>query len=142
MMLYDLITYLKGQLPLSQVVGTRIYPVVRTTDDLPAITVRRAGVSHAHQVSGGAGYANASVEINSIAETYKGAYDLGELVRAEMQGLGNINQTWGEGTQFMSITLGSEQDGYANPPEGAGTGTFFVQQDYTVLFVESIPAPT
>jgi hypothetical protein len=82
--LYNL---LKDNAGVSAVVSGRIYPIELPQNcTLPALVYQVVTSLHEESHEGSSGLAASAIEIEAWAETALGARDLGELVRAALQG--------------------------------------------------------
>ena len=130
------VAYLNSKSTITDLVGTRISNVRRPQKDtLPAITVRRVGALHEHNLDGAAGSCVASIQLDCWATTNAAAETIGEAVRLVMDGfVGTM------GDKAVAVcTFEFEIDLYDEPRDASDVGVYHVAQDYAIRYTESIP---
>lgn len=129
-------TYLAAQSGISNIVGTRIYPVALPQKATrPALTYSRVTGGHYHNLTSATGAAIPTFEIDCWADSYEGADVLAEAVRQEMQGL---RGTWGSDA-VKSVVLDDEEDSYSDPIDASDKGVYRITLRYRIMYTESIP---
>lgn len=128
--------YLIAQSGVSNLAGTRVFPdVLPQNVKFPAIACEEFSSTHEHQLSGASGVYHPRVRIDCYAETRIAATNLGNAVRAEMQGYrGDM------GTEFVHSSLldGQIKDVIA-PKDASQKWRYRVRQSYRLSVTESIP---
>lgn len=130
--------YLAGKAVLTNIVGTKIFPVVRPQGTtLPAISFLRLTGEHAHNLQGGAGRGDPRFMVDCIADTYAQADDLAEVVRGVMQG---FTGTMGD-VEVTSVTLEDDSDQFDQPEDGSDRVAFHIPLIFKIQYRESVPTP-
>ena len=134
----DLITLLRSQGPITDLVGERIYRLRRPVDTpLPAIVLSVQSAGREVTLSESTGVCDYVVRLDCLAESGAAAEDLADLVREAVHGFGG--QRFGD-TEFLSAALDEEGDGYVPPGDGSDEGIPIVIVRAFLLVRESIPS--
>lgn len=122
-----LYTHLTNDSNVTELVGTRIYPLVVPQDaDLPAIAYQRISGPRTHTHDGATNPAWARLQLTMVATRYSGAKALAEVVRQSLDGLaGSL------GGVRAAVTLDNEVDDWA-----ATFDAPIVRQDYGIWYEE------
>lgn len=129
--------YLLSKATITNIVGTRVRPVVLAQDDVfPCITYRRVSAGHDPGISGGDNLPSPRFEIVCWAETYSGAVALNEVVRAVLEDEGQDTWTTSDSVAVLieAVTYLDEQDTFADNTEGGGKPIFGVQSTYEIMY--------
>jgi hypothetical protein len=128
--------YLLSKLAVTNIIGTRLYPVVLPQlESVPAIVYRRISGGHNHNIDKATGSAIPVFELDCWADTYAQAETLAEAVRGVMQG---FDGTMGD-TVVTACILDDETDDYEPPDEGSDRGVFSITLRYRIRYTESVP---
>jgi len=129
--------YLRANTRVAALVGDRITPgYVERGGTFPAIDYK-VSIDHATILSGSAGYAEATIEINAWSTVFGESVAVMEAVRRCMQGF----KGWaGCCFVYSSIPDGPSTDEVQEPKDGSGGYWFCRSQDYAVKYHESRPS--
>lgn len=137
-------TYLSAQGGIASLAGSRIYrghapqgAISPLTESwLPFIVLQRITGGHEHELSGGAGIAQPTIQIDCIAPTYGQAKELSEAVRAVLQGYSGAMSS----DTVRVATLENEIDIIEPPETAAERPVHRVVTDYRIWVLESAPS--
>lgn len=132
----DLRSRLLAVAGVTNLVGQRVYFRVPQDATYPLIRMQLIGSNHHHDNDGAAGIAQALVQIDCIDQMVSDAKAVSRQVRLALQG---FRGTQGD-TNFRSILLSDQRDLDQPDVQGGETGHYGVSMDFTVTYVESIPA--
>lgn len=100
-------SHLTGDSAIAALVALRIFPVIAPQGTLrPYMTYQRITAKRVRSLGGPSGLANPRFQIDCWAEDYDGALDLGEKVRAAMDGFTGVMGTVTVG----AVLLDSDRD--------------------------------
>lgn len=102
MMQGDLITYLRQDATIKNLVGNRVTPVSRYGTDLPAVTVTRISGNAVLTMAGPSSLRRSRVQVDCWAESWTTAQELASAVDAALTGM--RGQTLGQ-TEFQEVAL-------------------------------------
>lgn len=130
--------FLLAEPTITAVVGDRIRPLwFPGNGTFPAIVFRRINAGHNPVLEGGDNLPGPHFEITCWADTYGGAVDLNEIVRAalEDQGASDGSVTWGDDdVEVLSVTYIDEQDTFDENTEGGDKPKYGVQTVYEIIY--------
>lgn len=133
----SLYAYLSSQTGITNLVGQRIYPVVRPQGvSGDAICFWRTSGGHDHNLTGSSGTAIPSFSIEVLSDSYTQAEIIAEAVREAMQGFSGTMGT----TQVKTVILEDEKDAYDAPQDATDAPTFIIALLYRIRYTESKPA--
>lgn len=129
-------TYLAAQTPVSDLVGTRIYPDALPQDAiLPAIVYTVIGDTSEHHLTAAAGLGFALVQIDCFASTRLSATAVSEAVRGEMDGYRGAMGSETVGCCHLTNRFYE----YGPPEHGNDVGLYRAMIEFRVGHTESIP---
>lgn len=132
----DIRTYLLTQTPITNLVGQRVFSSnIPQREDYPAISIVRITGGHAHMLSGGAGFAEPTVQVDAWADTSTVCESIAEALRGELQG---FRGTMGS-TTVRAVVLQNEIDLSEEPSDGSDAWVYRITQDYYINYEISIP---
>lgn len=133
----DLRAYLAAQTPLTALVATRITTQKRPQgDELPAITIVRAGGNQEHTLTAAAGAARPRFKVSAWAASSVGAHALADLIRRELDGFGPA--TMGS-TKVYSIALENIEDELIETADEDDESTYATHHFYHAFHEETVP---
>ena len=81
-----LYTYMAAQSAITDIVSTRIYPIILPQEPTyPAISYSDDDVNYTESFDGQTDHAQSIYQINAWAKTYAGAYTLGDVLRSSLK---------------------------------------------------------
>lgn len=126
------VNQLEADAAVAEIVEDRIYPVMAPASaSLPFITWRRVSVTREQTLVEPLGMPTITLSVDLYAETYMAVRELGDRVRAVLNG-------WRGGMgDYMHVSLASlltESDGYAQLAGGELPPIYNVTQTWTILW--------
>jgi hypothetical protein len=131
------VEYLTTHPVVSCLVDNRFFPhaVARTNQSWPAVTYYRSSTDHAHGISGGGGFATATIALDIWSPNYGDVVEAAEAIREAM----DTFRGWMGGIAIHAAWLESEDDSVEKPADGGGTYWYSRSIDFSIRFVESVP---
>lgn len=132
----DLFDYLQTQAAVTALVGTRVYQnVLPQGKDYPAVIYQRISTEHAQHTLGAGGLATARMQFDCWALDAAAAQQVGEALRAALQGFrGEMGDT-----NIRHCSLENTEGGYDPPADSSDVAAHRVSQDFVIAYFESIP---
>lgn len=132
----SLITYLKTETNLTDLVGDRIYIGYAEQDAaLPFVVAHQIDGVHEHHMAAATGFVQGRFQFNCHAQTTVSAENVAEQLRQSLDGFRGTM-----GSVFVSTChMDAERDDTAPPVEGAHRGIYTVQHDYLIGWAVSVP---
>lgn len=131
-------TFLLTQSSVTDLVGTRIYPMqLPQNAQLPAIVYRRITTGHEETIDGSkGGLADARVQYDCYAVTHDQAHDVAEALR--LSGILDLHGVTNS-VDFRGVRLSSglrmEDD---SPTDGSAEWRYWASQDYQFFYLEEV----
>ena len=118
---------------ITDVVSTRIYPMVRNQeDDLPAITYQIISGVRSYDLTGPNGLVEGRIQINCFADDPLEAGELAAVVRAALNG----HRGGAAGVHIETMLLDDQGDLPYIDPENEAQNVFAIMMDFYVLYKE------
>ena len=119
---------------ITDLVGTKIYPMVREQEDgLPAITYQVISGIRSHDISGPNGLVEGRIQINCFAATVLASLQLAAVVRAALNGL----RGGAAGVAIECMLLEDQGDLPSVEPGNEEMNVFAQMMDFYVLYKEN-----
>lgn len=130
-------TRLSGEVRITNLVGTRIYPNVAPLSAVkPYITFFIISEEHEHHMGGASGLAHPTVQFDIWADSNQDAEAIAEQIRDVCDGYrGTVDSV-----NIRRMHLESRQTGITAPLDGSDAAVHRVTVDYSMSVLESIPA--
>jgi len=130
-------TYLLTVTAVTDIVSSRIRPdALIQNETFPAIVIDETNSDHEHTISGGGGIVTSQMTVACYSETRLAAENLGEKVRAALQG---YEGSAGSET-IQSSQLSGRASGYLVPADGSDGGLYVTSLSFEIVLTESIPS--
>ena len=133
----DLATYVETQSGITDLIGTRFYPQIAKSADLPYVIYLRAEQQRQPHSGGSSGLVTTTMRITCFADTYNEAQDIADKFRLELDGF--QRDDWGS-TTIHQCRLEAESDGLEPLHFGQNDAPHFVSQDYQITHKETVPS--
>lgn len=128
---------LSNDADVTALVSTRIYPMTAPQGTaLPYIVYAREATDHHEVLAGSAGFARATMSVESFATTYLSARAIAEKVRLALQGNSGTHAS----VVIDGVNLAGDRDVQIVPQNAEDPATFSTQQDFAMWFAEAVPA--
>lgn len=127
-------TYLLTKTTITAIVAQRIHAgKLPQGGALPAIRYATISGQSSDHLTGAAGRAKPTIQIDCYAETPLAANDLAEVVRVSLQGhRGDLGGVFSHG-----VSLRGFREGYEPPIDGSDVGKYRVSIDFDISHVEA-----
>lgn len=134
----EVYSYLSSQTAITNIVGTRIYPLVMPeSGTYPALVYSLVPSSYQHRLSGSNGIAEARFQFDALTTSLSESDALIEAVRQALQGYqGTLDQD-----ECISSVLNTVQDLTQTPVDGSDNRIYRKMADFTLRIRVSIPTP-
>lgn len=133
----DLEDYLEAQTAITNLIGTRFFPQIAKSADLPYSIYYRVANRRNPSNSGSSGLKTTTLRFVHFAETYTGADAIAEAFRGELDGFQRDN--WG--STFIHQCRLDDENEQLEPLEFAqNQAPYFIVQEYSVSYKESVPS--
>lgn len=134
----DVRAYLLSKTPITNAIGNRIYPDFLPAKNAAFPAVVMLIVTHLPRcmLSGGAGWAESTLQLDIYSPVAAQRDSLAELFRTELQG---FSGTMGSST-VGAVTCRTSRDGYEMPLDNSDTGLFRHSADYWIRHDQSVPS--
>ncbi len=134
----DARTYLLSKSAVTTVVGTRVFPnfIPEKNTSYPVIVYAVVSQVPAHNLAGGAGYAETRIQLDVYCKTAVERDSLTEILRNELQGFAG---TMGSST-VSSVVYRNAIDLYEPPIDSSDVGLFRNSTDYWIRHSQSVPS--
>lgn len=133
----DCRTYLLTKSAITALVGTRIWPekIPESRRVFPCIVYTLVSQVPAHDLAGGAGWAESRLQLDSYAKTSKVRGTLTETIRDKMQG---FSGTMG-GATVDSVVYQNSRNEYEIPQDKSDVGLYRNAADYWLRHQQAVP---
>jgi hypothetical protein len=138
----DLYAHIQAQTGITNLIGTRFYPVVlpQSVKDKPCAVYRRLPRSEQRYelITKSSGVVNAYYGITAYATTYEAVQNVAEAFRNELEGYGP--GTWNGTRSVINVKQIDESDDFAPATDtGLVNDLFAVLMVYEIMYTESEP---
>jgi len=131
----DLATYVEAQATITTLIGTRFFPQLAKSADLPYTIYYRPANKRSSHSGGSTGEITTTVRMVHFAETYAAAANLADQFRLKFDGKprGTIGSTY-----VKQIRLEDERDSLEPLEFAQNEAPHFVTQEYAVSYRETV----
>lgn len=133
----DLATYVEAQATITALIGTKFFPQMAKSAELPYTIYFRPANRRQPKSSGSTGLVTTTVRMVHFAETYTEASNIAEQFRLKLDGKprGTIGSTF-----VHQIRLDDDNDALDVIEFGSNAPPHFVTQDYAISYKETVPS--
>lgn len=132
----DLATYVEAQSSITSIIGTRFFPQLAKSADLPYSIYYRPANKRTSKSSGSTGLVTTTIRMVHFAETYAAAANIADQFRLKMDGM--PRGTIGAATFLHQVRLDDENDSLEPLEFAQNDAPHFVTQEYAVTYKETV----